>query len=60
MVLDGGNMEGFDPDKTLEEGQLQWVINNETGERVLVDNINNKIIGRWKTEKICPLCGKEK
>lgn len=48
----------FDSDKTLDEGRLQWCIDNETGERVLIDKYANKIIGVHKKDQLCPLCGK--
>lgn len=47
----------FDPNKTIN---LQWYTDSETGERVLVDEVSKKIIGRWTQQKICPLCGKIK
>lgn len=47
--------ERFDPEETVN---LQWCIDNETGEKVLVDKINNKIVGKWSKNKICPLCGR--
>lgn len=52
-----GEDKKFDPEKTVS---LRWLVDNETGERVLVDTEAGKIIGRWSKNKNCPLCGKEK
>lgn len=54
----GGRMEDekkFNPEETIN---LQWCTDSETGEQVLVDKINHKIIGRRIKNDNCPLCGK--
>lgn len=56
--------ERFDPEKTVDmqwlnlEGRNRWLVDNETGERVLIDTQTGKIVGRWKRSEVCPLCGK--
>ncbi len=47
--------EKFNPEETVN---LQWCIDNETGEKVLVDKVTNTIVGRWTKNESCPLCGK--
>lgn len=57
--------EKFDPEKTVNlrwlnmKGRYRWLIDNETGAKVLVDTEEGKEIGRWIKSIGCPLCGKE-
>lgn len=50
-------VDKFDPEKTVD---LVWVRDSETGDRVLVDRLTNRVVGVWRNEKKCPLCGQEK
>ena len=57
-------VEKFDPEKTVNlrwlnfVGRYRWLLDNESGERVLVDVEEGKEIGRWRKTEGCPLCGK--
>ncbi len=47
----------FDPEKTVN---LQWYTDSETSERILVDEEKRLILGRFKQQETCPLCGRKR